>query len=79
VEGEKNPKVLFERFRSGIFDQATLSDSLISLIEKSDLFPFSGFDGMSSFNCRDIDIIRNRGDPKNVLISKRLIIKNLLI
>ena len=36
MEGEKNPKVLLERFRSGLLDQATFSDSLISLIEKSD-------------------------------------------
>ncbi|MBY8989268.1 MAG: hypothetical protein KGD58_00810 [Candidatus Lokiarchaeota archaeon] len=36
MEGEKNPKVLLEHFQSGILDQATFSDSLISLIEKSD-------------------------------------------
>ena len=36
MEGEKNSKVLLERFQSGILDQATFSDSLISLIEKSD-------------------------------------------
>jgi len=36
VEGEKNPKVLFERFQSGKLDNKTFFDSLISLIENSD-------------------------------------------
>lgn len=45
MEGEKNPKVLFERFRSGKIDNKTLFDSLISSgvkttkFDKKEYFP----------------------------------------
>ncbi|MHA2010203.1 MAG: leucine-rich repeat domain-containing protein [Candidatus Hodarchaeales archaeon] len=60
MEGEKNPKVLLESFRSGELDEEAFSDALILIIEKSDdiLLRVEGFELLCELGFSDSRIVK---------------------
>ena len=70
MEGEKNPKVLFERFQSGKIDKKAFFDSLISLIENSD-------DRVVRVESIELLTELDSGDPRLIKIFQDLLISDL--